>query len=469
MATFTGLEIASRALKVNQGVLDVVGHNVANVNTPGYSRQTAELVSTPPDTVYDSGNSNFAAQIGTGVDLASITRVRDAFIEMRLQNSEGDQAKYNSLRDGLQRVEDTFNELSTGGVGKQITATFNAFQEVARAPEGDAARSLLRSQGETVARTIRDTFNGLSNLDSDLKARGAVVVGEVNDLAKQVAGLNDQIHIGTMVGGHPNDLEDKRDNLIKQLAGLVGAQATAEHDPQGNPTGFVTVRVNGFTLVQDNKTNALPDTFTMQGGVPQLTDGSIMIPVKSGEVGGLIQASSMIAKYKADLNTVASTFITQVNTQHQAGYGLDGLTGRSFFSGTGASDIGVDASIEGDLNAIAASTPPVSGGTVAPSNGDNARAIADIGNQRLFGTQTIVAYHSAKMTQMAADAQSADQQATNQEKVVQQLQNMRDSTSGVNLDEELTHMLQYQRSYQAASKMVTTFDSLIQNLIDMVR
>jgi len=469
MATFTGLEIASRALKVNQGVLDVVGHNVANVNTPDYSRQTAEIVSTPPDTAYDSANSNFAAQIGTGVDLASITRIRDEFIEQRLQNSQGDQSKYNALNDALKRVEDTFNELSTDGLGKQITATFNAFQEVARSPEGDAARSLLRSQGETVARTFHDIFNGLNNIDTDLKARGAVVVGQVNDLAKQVADLNGQIHIATIVGGHPNDLEDKRDSLVKQLAGMVGAEADPEHDAQGSPTGYVTVRVNGFTIVQDDKTNPLPSTFTMQAGVPQLTDGSIMIPIKSGEVAGLIQASNKIQGYKADLNTVASTLITQVNTQHAAGYGLDGLTGRNFFSGTDASDIGVDANIEGNLNAIAASTPPPTGGTVAPSNGDNARAIADIGSKLLFGNQTIVAYHSAKMTQLGADAQSADQLATNQEKVVQQLQNMRDSTSGVNLDEELTRMLQYQRSYQAASKMVTTFDSLIQSVIDMVR
>jgi flagellar hook-associated protein 1 FlgK len=469
MATFTGLEIASRALKTNQAVLDVVGHNIANVNTPGFTRQAAELVAMPPDTAADNGSANFAAQLGMGVDLASVSRIRDEFIEMRLQNAQGDQSKYNSLRDALQRVQDTFNELSTDSISSQITATFNAFQEVARTPEGDAARSLLRTQGETVAARFRLVFNGLNNLDTDLKGRGATLLQQVDDLAKQVADLNDQIHTATIVGAHPNDLMDQRDNVIKQLANLVGAQAIPEEDTNGKVTGNVTVVVNGFTLVQGINTNPLPRTFSMQAGVPQLTDGTISIPIKSGEVSGLIQASNMISKYTADLNTVASTFITQVNTQHQAGYGLDGLTGRNFFTGTDASDIGVDATIEGSLDAIAASSPPPSGGTVAPSNGDNARLIADIGKLRLFGTQTIVDYHSAKITQMGADAQSATSQASNQEKVVQQLQNMRDSTSGVNLDEELTHMLQYQRSYQAAAKLVTTFDSLIESVINMVR
>src|SRR5205085_1560848 len=105
--------------RVSQGVLDVVGHNVSNVNTPGYSRQSAEIVATPPDTAYDAGNANFAAQVGTGVNLASITRIRDEFIQQRLQDATGDQSKYNVLRDGLQRVQDTFNELSTDGIGKQ--------------------------------------------------------------------------------------------------------------------------------------------------------------------------------------------------------------------------------------------------------------------------------------------------------------------------------------------------------------
>lgn len=469
MSTFTGLEIASRALKTNQAVLDVVGHNIANVNTPGYTRQAAQLVAMPPDTAADNGSANFAAQLGMGVDLASVSRIRDEFIEMRLQNSQGDQSKYNSLRDALQRVQDTFNELSSDSISSQITATFNAFQEVARTPEGDAARSLLRTQGETVAARFRQVFNGLTNLDSDLKGRGVTLLKQADDLARQVADLNDQIHIATIVGGHPNDLQDQRDNVIKQLANLVGAEAVPEHDNSGNPTGNVTVMVNGFTLVQGTKTNSLPTTFSMQAGVPQLTDGTISIPIKRGEVSGLIQASDRIATYKTDLNTVASTFISAVNAQHQAGYGLDGQTGRNFFSGTDASDIGVDATIESSLDAIAASSPPPSGGTVAPSNGDNARAIADIGKLRLFGTQTIVDFHAAKMTQMGADAQSAASQAANQEKVVQQLQNMRDSTSGVNLDEELTHMLQYQRSYQAAAKLVTTFDSLIDSVINMVR
>ncbi len=469
MSTFTGIEIASRALRVSQNVLDVVGHNISNVNTPGYSRQTASIVASPSDTAYDVGSSNFAAQIGTGVDLASVTRVRDAFIEQRLQDATGNQSKYNTLRDGLQRVQDTFNELSTDGLGKQITATFNAFQEVSRAPEGDAARSLLRSQGENVSRRFRDVLTGLNNIDDDLKGQGAIILGQVSDLAKQVADLNGQIHITTIMGGHANDLEDKRDQVVRQLSDLVGASAVPEHDPRGNPTGNVTVSVNGFTLVEGSRTNALPSTFAVQAGVPQLTDGTLFIPIKSGIVSGLIATSDRIKTYKADLNTVASTFITEVNAQHKLGYGLDGLTNRAFFTGTDASDIAVDPAIEADLKAIAASSPPLAGGTVAPSNGDNARAISDISKKQLFGNQTIVTYQAAKITQLGADAQSYDRQASNQDKVVQQLQNLRDSTSGVSLDEELTHMLQYQRSYQAASKLVTTYDDMIQTIINMVK
>jgi len=469
MSTFTGIEIASRALRVNQNLLDVVGHNVANVNTPGYSRQSAEVVATPPDTAFDTGNSNFAAQIGTGVDIASITRIRDEFIEQRLEEATGDQSRYGALNDALQRVQDTFNELSTDGISKQITATFNAFHEVARSPEGDAARSLLRSQGETVSNRFRQIHTGLNNIQSDLKGRSDILVGQVNDLAGQVAELNNQIHISTIVGGHANDLEDKRDLVVKLLSDLVVATATPDYDANGKPTGNVTVSINGFTLVQESRTNALPTTFAIQAGVPQLTDGNIYIPIKRGQISGLVAASDKIDKYKADLNTVASTFITEVNAQHSQGYGLDGQTGRNFFIGTDASNIAVDPSIEGSLDAIAASAPPISGGTVAPSNGDNALAIANISSKLLFGNQTLVTYHSAKMTQLGADAQNFDRLNTNQQQVVQQLQTLRDSTSGVSLDEELTHMLQYQRSYEASAKLVNMFDSLTETVINLIR
>jgi flagellar hook-associated protein 1 FlgK len=157
-----------------------------------------------------------------------------------------------------------------------------------------------------------------------------------------------------------------------------------------------------------------------------------------------------------------------VNTAHEAGFGLDGVTGRPFFEGTNASDIKVSAAVEASTDAIAAASAPQTGQPVAPDNGDNALQVADLANAQLLGGQTVNGYYSTAITQIGRDEQNYTQLATNQQQVMTQLQNQRNSTSGVNLDEELTNMLQYQKSYQSAAKFLSTVDTLMQNLLDAV-
>ena len=158
-----------------------------------------------------------------------------------------------------------------------------------------------------------------------------------------------------------------------------------------------------------------------------------------------------------------------MNQQHQAGTGLDGVTGRNFFDGTDAESIKVSAPVENDLNAIAAATPPVAGSTVAPGNGDNALALARLQIAKLFGDQNITDFYGAKVTSVGSDVAAADRSVTNQGSVVQQLQNSRNSVSGVSLDEELTHMLEHQRAYQAAAKLLTTYDNLLDSIMNIVK
>jgi flagellar hook-associated protein 1 len=466
MSTFSGIEIASRALRVNQQVVDVIGHNVANVNTPGYSRQTAHITETDPyttPTLYQSGKNG---QFGTGVELTAVTRARDEFVAGRQQAGKGDQGRLNQLRDYLSRVQDAYAEPAGGGLSSMITDYFNSFQEVARNPENSAARIVLRQRGQTLAQQIRNLHDALGTVDQDVKTRVAATVRDANDVAQQVADLNAQIKAVTLSGGHANDLMDKRDQLVQQLGTLVGAKEVAELDANGQPTGAVNVLVNGYSLVEGKTAYPLPASFTTLGGVPQLTNGTEMIPVTGGEVAGLVEATSFVAGYRADLNTIASTLITAVNTQHAAGYGLDGLTGRNFFAGTDASNIGIDPAVLADPKAIAAASAPLPGQPVAPGNGENARALAAIAGQALFNGDTIGTYYSTRVSEIGADVKSAETAAANQEQVNQQLETLRASVSGVSLDEEMTHMLQFQRSYQAAARMLSTFDSMLETIIN---
>lgn len=466
--TFAGIEIAGRALRVNQTVVDVIGHNIANVNTPGYSRQNVQVSASDPYTVPSLSNPTTPGQIGTGVQITSVLRARDAFVEQRLGDAAGEQGRLNKLRDTLLQAQSAFSEPGTNGLSSLINSTFNTFQQVSADPENIPNRTLLTQQAQTLAARFHTLNNDLSGLNSQIASQVKTTITQVNDIAKQVASLNDQIRQVTALGDHPNDLADKRDQLIQQLGTLIGAKAVPETDANGRENGAVRVVVGGLNIVEGKTAFSLPSDFTAQGSFLSLTDGKNSISIQSGEVVGLIQASQEIENYRSNINTVASNLITSVNNLHQTGYGLDGQTGRPFFTGTDAATIDVDAAIKADPKTIAAATAPVNGQPVATGNGDNARAIADLVDTPLIGTQTLGGYYSATVTQIGSDVKNATDSGDYQKQVIQQLQNQRNSVSGVSLDEELTQMLQYQRSYQAAARLLNTFDSMLETVINSV-
>lgn len=461
--TFFGLETASRALRANQAVLDVIGHNISNVDTPGFSRQTTELRPTDPYRSNIPGMSVLA--LGTGVEVSSISRVRDEFVERRLNDSLADQGKYRQLSDTLSRVQTMFNDPGDAGLNASLTTFFNSFQDVARHPESVGPRTIVLHNADDVAKHFRDVFSSLTGTRLEIGEHVKSVISQVNDLAKQIAGLNTEIQKAISLGGQPNDLSDRRDGLVQQLTQLVGATVVEEQDGKGNKTGSVNVSVGGIPLVQGPVSGSLPVEFGIQKGQAVLISGKDKFPVISGELAGLIQADDNVKSYLADVNALASKLITTVNAQHKGGYGLNGETGLDFFSGTDASNIAVNTVIAGNPEAIAAASPPSSGTTPAAGNGDNARALANIASQALFGTMTLQDRYAQTVTRVGADAKSYDQQATNQGEVTQQLSNLRSSVSGVSMDEELTKMLAYQRAYQSAARLVSTYDEVIQSLL----
>jgi flagellar hook-associated protein 1 FlgK len=380
-----------------------------------------------------------------------------------------DQGRYTQLNETLARVQASYNEPSDAGLNSALTTFFNSFQDVSRHPESTGPRTLVQHYADDVARKFRDIYSTLSGTTLDIAEHIRGTIGQVNDLAKQIAALNVEVQKSTSVGGQSNDIADRRDSVVQELSKLVGAVVIEEQDGNGKKTGAVNLSVGGVPLVQGGNVVPIPSQFDNVRGQPVLLDGAHQIPIQSGELGGLIEASAHVADYTDDLNRLASTFITSVNAQHRAGYGLDGQTGRPLYSGTDASNIGLDSVVANDPQAIAAASAPAPGNNPAPGNGDNARAIADIASQTIFGPLTLQDYYGESVTKVGADAKSFDRLASNQVQVVQQLSNVRNSVSGVSMDEELSKMLAYQRAYQAAAKLLSTYDGLIESLINSVR
>jgi flagellar hook-associated protein 1 len=466
-STFFGMEIGRRALSASQLAIQVTGNNTANVNTPGYSRQVVQFSQTDPYT-----ESTIApmrpGQLGTGVTIAAITRVRDEFMDRRIYGANSAQYALNTMRDVVARVEQAYGEPSTAGIGQLMTNFFNSFSDLSANPESGALRSTVRNRAQTLVSNIRAVDATLEAITPDIQAQVETQVKEINDLSSQIALMNKQIRGSVALGDNPNDLLDARGALMDKLSQLVDVQIINTVNPNnGKGTGEVQINVGGYLLVQGDATQKLPTTITTLNNTLGLkTANGDEIPLRGGSLFGLVKATTLVSGYRSDLNTLVSGVITSVNNQHRVGYGLDGVTARDFFSGTSAADIAVSTTVQTDLNAIAAATPPTPPSPFAPGNGDNARALAGISHAPTIGTFTLNGYYNDRIATIGTDLRAFKLDAENQEKVLNQLQNLQSSASGVSLDEEMTNMLQYQRVYQAAARVLNIMDDTLNRIVN---
>lgn len=460
--SFSGIEIGARALSTYQGLIDLTGHNIANVSTPGYTRQQGVVEAAPPDDPFDT----VPVAVGSGVQLAAITGVRDRFLQNRLDAALRDQSRYDQLSSALQRVQAAYSEPGPGALSDLLAQFFNSFQAISANPEDVGTRQVALNQANALASRFRTLSADLASASQDAASQVRDRIGQANQIARQVADLNGRIAAIVAQKGQSSDLEDQRDALVQKLGRLVGAEASPERDASGKPTGALNVTVGGFLLVDGQNSSSLPVTTTMVAGMPALGDTQNAYPMAGGEVAGLVEAQNRIGAYQAQLDALASTLIAQVNQIHKAGYGLDGRSGRNFFIGTSAQDIAVDPAVAADARSIAAASPPPAGGSPAPGDGENARAIADLASARALNGSTLQDAYAANVAGIGSDVAAASTQAANASALSQQLQSLRNSVSGVSLDEELTHMMQYQRAYQAAARIVTVMDDLLNRVIN---
>ena len=471
-STFFGLEIGTRALTSSQIALNVVSNNTSNINTPGYSRQNVDFQETDPYTLPDSAHTK-PGELGTGVSVASVNRVRDQFVDKRVWTANSQSGAITTLRDTLVRVENAYNEPGDAGLGQQLTDLYNSFSDLSANPESGAVRATVLNKADALVSAFHSVSASLSEITPELNSKINVTVDAVNRIAGQIATLNKSIGLSVESGDTPNDLLDQRGQLLSQLSGYVDVQVIDQKDAQtGKSNGKISVNVGGYSLVQDDSTNPLPNTVTTINNTLGLTTpGGDTIPLRSGTLYGLVKATTLLTGYQADLDTLAYNVVSATNQRHQLGYGLDGSTNNAFFGPLtvakgAASAIKVDPGVETDLNKIAAASAPTPPNTFAPGNGDNARALASLTSDQVIGNFSLNSYYNTRVAAVGADSQTFQQESDNQAKVLTQLQNQQSSVSGVNLDEELTKLLQYQRAYQAAARVINTADAFLNTIIN---
>lgn len=470
MSTFFGIEIGRRALMAQQRALETTSHNVANANTKGYSRQEAVLATTTPYSYPGMG----AGQLGTGVEVQRMRRLRESFLDAQFRNESKALGRWEVRRDTLEKLEAILNEPGDDGLSKLMDRFFAAWQELAKNPEGEAARSVVRQEGIALAEAFNHLAGQLNDLSADLSTSVGVRVNEVNSLARQIRDLNAQIVKAESGNMAANDLRDRRDLLLDELAKVVPIQVEEDR------YGAVSIVVRDHTLLSGQQVSEL--AFNPSTGKVTWPDGAELTVGEHpyGSLEGLLEArDGVVEDYKAQLDELAGYIAQAVNAKHEAGAGLDGSTGVSFFTGSAAGSLKVSDEIMGDLRKIAAAQNPAGNsppGTVPPPPGDgsNALLIAQLKNGAWVdtdgdGTPETNVIFSDKYNSWVADlgvkGQEASRMVDNQELLTSQLDSRRQAVSGVSLDEEMTNMVRFQQAYNAAARVITAVDEMLDTLI----
>ena len=350
MSISVGLDIAVRALLAQQQGADTVAHNIANVNTEGYSRQRLGLEAVPgPQSPYGSG-----AGPGRGVTSIGVERVRDMFADFQFRDGAQTSGRLDAQATFLQRAELLIGEPGDSGIRSVLSRYWNAWRDVATSPESSAGRTVLVQAGESLATTASRVHSSLTGLRRDANTALLGDVNQINALANEIYALNGDIQVIALRGGATNDLRDRRDLALDRLATLADINTVEQSDSR------IDVFIGGHSLVSSSTAHVLygdPNIANSNFVDLRFVEDNALLNVSDGELRGLLDMRDTdLVRRIADLNALMSEVITDVNAVHTVGFGLDALTGRAFFSGSDASDIAIDAGLIADPSTVAAST-----------------------------------------------------------------------------------------------------------------
>jgi len=470
-STFHGLETSKRGLYASQTAIQTTGHNIANANTVGYSRQRVDFKASTPIEAIGLSRSTAPGQLGTGVDFSDITRLREAFLDDQFRDQNQSYGEWTTRDNTMEKLEAIINEPSDYGIRSVADQFWNAWQDLSGQPDNLTARAVLLQKASAMTDAFNDISQKLTALNSDLeeslkiKLGSSTNDGEINILVKQIAGLNNEIFRIERLGDSANDLRDQRDLLTDKLSKIVNIQVKEEQKGY-----YITIPNEDKTLeielVQGKDVKSTFDFSNLDTNITSTSGATTTLRamVSGGEVKGYLESINEVNTMKDQLNTMAKGIITMVNDKHKAGYALDNSTNISFFSGTDASDMEVAIT---DPNLVATSAS-LDGGNVI--KGDNSVAIAisklRYANDPSLNGSTPDEYFRSMIGQLGVKAQESTRQAENQRILVDQVDNRRQSISGVSLDEEMADLIKYQHAYNGSARMITTIDEMLDKVIN---
>jgi flagellar hook-associated protein 1 len=458
MGTITSImDIAQQALLADQDALNVTANNVANQNTPGYTREVVNFQSV--DAVTLSGTT-----VGSGVT-ATATSQRDRVLEQRVQQQTQIEAQSGALQSALEQIQNIFGLSSTTSsasataLGTATNSFFSALTALASDPADTATRQNVLSAANTLAGAFNSASNQLAQVSSSLNQQVVGDVSQVNSLTTTIASLNAQI-TSISPNGDAGTLEDQRQSAIAQLSQLVGLdQISTENN------GITLTTSNGAVLVSGSKSFAL--STTQIGGTTHILAGldgqDVTSNLTGGDLGGVLQArDQQLPSYQSSLDSLAFGIGTEVNQQNELGVDLNGNPGAALFT-LPTTQSGAAALIQ------VATTDPSAIAAAAPGEGSagNSNILSGLSNPNVQGGQVAAQFLASFLGQIGSDTSAATTDNSAQQATLTQLTTQRDSLSGVSLDEEASNLTQYQRAYQAAAQVFNIANSVMASALNL--
>ncbi|WP_425806925.1 flagellar hook-associated protein FlgK [Desulfitobacterium sp. Sab5] len=504
-STFFGLELSRRALEAQQTALDITGHNIANSNTQGYTRQIANLKSTAPDTIFGMGHN---LSLGTGVVLDNITRARDNFVDTQYRWENSKQGYWLAREDSLNKIESLYNEPTSNSLHDDMDKFWTAWSDLAKDPENVGAKSVVVERALTLTDSFHNITQQIITMKKDITSNIKLEVQQINTVAEQIKNLNDQIKRAEVAGDNPNDLRDKRDLLVDDLSKLVNVKVVETRD-----TNFTDRQVNNYKIVIGNDTTVpeqvlvndsqyyklkIPDPTVLENPIStdpttyqiSFENGTLL---KFGDKQGQLQANMSIAvagettdgSYtKSYLDTLQSQFdslaqgiAAGVNYYHntKAGYtpGVDFFATSDSTATITAANIVVNSTLQSSPKDVVTGISGedigkanVAKGIAAFASGfDQYKTDSGSASNPVDG-ESFGDYYGANVVTIGVDVQQAQRMREGQDVLVTHMSNQRESYSGVSLDEEMTNLVKFQKSYAAAARMVTMMDDMLNTIVN---
>ncbi|NGZ76125.1 flagellar hook-associated protein FlgK [Saccharibacillus alkalitolerans] len=521
-STFHSLETAKRSLFTQTTALSTTGHNIANANTAGYSRQVVNMKATPAFETPGLRNWVNAGQLGSGVEASAIVRVRDSYLDDQFRGENAGIGSWTVRQETLSKLEAIVNEPSNTGLSAVMNNFWSAWSDFSKDPQDITNRKIIKETTLAMTDSLNQTSKQLDAMTTDLTANINLKATEVNSLLKSIADLNAGIKKVEDMGNNANDLSDQRDYAVDQLSKIANVTVTKlDTGYQVTLGGTVAVAGTTVTPVTEASLKAAYDGGGLNKGelygmfvsrddyvvdyrkqldtlADTMANGAFQVTIPAGSVlpegttlsvinadGTQTNTTFSNAANNRTLNTPINVKVNGINGLMKMGYTIDGATpsaGVELFSAGGsggaitAGNITLNPQIQNNPNLIASSFRVTNAGTtgekVVTGNAGIALIMADMKSTRFdFGSAastpvTIDDYFSSITGQLGVQSKEAARQAQNATDLADQVESLRQSVSGVSMDEEMTNLVKFQQAYNASARFMTTFDEMLDKLIN---